>query len=340
MMNIYPRTHERIQEMLDDKVFPGAVFAFIDGDKVQQYTTGVAATFPAVEPLREGMLYDLASVTKVVVTTPLLLQLFEEGKFSFDQTVQSILPAFASPKGTIRHLLTHTSDINGYIKNRDGLSAEELRAAILQLEPGEKLGKAVKYTDTGFVIAGFIIEALTGKSVAENFEERIKQPLKIMKSTYFPADPMECTPTQLHPVRGLIRGTVHDPKAFVLGEHCGSAGLFATLSDMVRFSQMMLHEGEWEGARILKKETVRMLLRKWGQLSGDHRSVGWNLLGYETDHTLLHTGYTGTFLVLDPIDKQGFIFFSNRVHTEDHNPEWIMECDKLIAAYQKERKHN
>ena len=75
-MNIYPRTHERIQEMLDDKVFPGAVFAFIDGDKVQQYTTGVAATFPAVEPLREGMLYDLASVTKVVVTTPLLLQLF------------------------------------------------------------------------------------------------------------------------------------------------------------------------------------------------------------------------------------------------------------------------
>lgn len=67
---------------------------------------------------------------------------------------------------------------------------------------------------------------------------------------------------------------------------------------------------------------------------------GVDLLGYETDHTLLHTGYTGTFLVLDPIDKQGFIFFSNRVHTEDHNPEWIMECDKLIAAYQKERKHN
>lgn len=241
---MYPRTHERIQEMLDDKVFPGVVFAFIDGDKVQQYTTGVAATFPAVEPLWEGMLYDLASVTKVVVTTTLLLQLFEEGKLSFDQTVQSILPAFASPKVTIRHLLTNRSDINAYIKNRDGLSAEELRAAILQLEPGEKLGKAVKYTDTGFVIAGFIIEALTGKSVAENFEERIKQPLKMMKSTYFPADSMECTPTQLYPVRGLIRGTVHDPKAFVLGEHCGSAGLFATLSHMVRFSQMMLHEGE------------------------------------------------------------------------------------------------
>ena len=172
---MYPETQKKIAEMLEGNVFPGATYTFIDKDETETQLIGSAAILPEREALREGMLYDVASLTKVIVTTTLLLQLHEEGEVSFEDPVRAYLPAFPSAAVTIRHLLTHTSDLKGYIKNRDALSAEELATALIALEPGEHLGKKVFYTDTGLILAGFIIEKLTGKTVADNFEQRIKQ---------------------------------------------------------------------------------------------------------------------------------------------------------------------
>nr|WP_319216503.1 serine hydrolase domain-containing protein [uncultured Trichococcus sp.] len=335
---MYPETQKKISEMLEDAVFPGATYTFIEKDKAETRLVGSAAILPEPETLREGMLYDLASLTKVIVTTTLLLQLHEEGRVRFEDPVQVYLPAFPSGAVTIRHLLTHTSDLQGYIKNRDALSAEQLAAALIALEPAENLGKKVVYTDTGLILAGFIIERLTGKTVAENFEERIKQPLAMTESSYDPTDPVDCIPTQNHPTRGVIRGRAHDPKALVLGGHCGSAGLFAPMQDLIRFAQMLLHFGEWEGQRILRKETVQALLRDWGNVPGQPRSLGWNLFKERDDLVLWHTGYTGTFMILDPNRQRAFILLSNRVHLKDHRPEWIAVRDDLIAIYLKESR--
>ncbi|MDB6352880.1 serine hydrolase [Trichococcus sp. K1Tr] len=333
---MYPETQKKIAEMLEGNVFPGAAYTFIDKEKTETRLIGSAAILPEREDLREGMLYDVASLTKVIVTNTLLLRLHEEGKINFEDPVQAHLPAFRSGSVTIRHLMTHTSDLKGYIKNRDALSAEELAAALISLEPGGNLGKKVVYTDTGLILAGFIIEKLTGKSVEENFEQRIKQPLAMTDSSYRPTDPMRCVPTQNHPSRGVIRGSVHDPKALILGGHCGSAGLFAPMQDLIRFSQMMLHFGEWEGQRILRKETVQALLQDWGKVQGQPRSLGWNLFQDGEDFVLWHTGYTGTFMILDPNRQKGFLLLSNRVHLEDRRPEWIAVRDELIAICLKE----
>ena len=333
---MYPETQKKIAEMLEGNVFPGAAYTFIDNDETETRLIGSAAILPEREDLREGMLYDVASLTKVIVTTTLLLRLHEEGKINFEDPVQAHLPAFRSGSVTIRHLLTHTSDLKGYIKNRDALSADELAAALISLEPGGNIGKKVVYTDTGLILAGFIIEKLTGKSVEENFEERIKHPLAMTESSYHPTNPMRCVPTQNHPSRGVIRGSVHDPKALILGGHCGSAGLFAPMDDLIRFSQMLLHFGECEGQRILRKETVQALLQDWGSVPGQPRSLGWNLFQDGEDFVLWHTGYTGTFMILDPNRQKGFLLLSNRVHLEDHRPEWIAVRDELIAIYLKE----
>lgn len=333
---MYPETQKKIEEMLKDAVFPGATYTFIDKEKTETRLIGSAAILPEREDLREGMLYDLASLTKVIVTTTLLLQLHEEGRVGFEDPVQVYLPAFPSAEVTIRHLLTHTADLQGYIKNRDALSAEELAAALTSLEAGANLGKKVVYTDTGLILAGFIIEKLTGKSVSENFEERIKHPLAMTESSYHPTDALRCVPTQNHPSRGVIRGVVHDPKALVLGGHCGSAGLFAPMNDLIRFSQMLLHFGEWEGQRILRKETVQTLLQDWGNVQGQPRSLGWNLFREGEGFVLWHTGYTGTFMILDPNRQKAFLLLSNRVHLEDRRPEWIAVRDELIAIYLKE----
>lgn len=335
---MYPETQKKIAEMLKDAVFPGVSYTFIDKEKTETRLIGSAAILPERENLQEGMLYDVASLTKVIVTTTLLLQLHEEGKINFDDPVQAHLPAFLSDAVTIRQLLTHTSDLKGYIKNRDALSAEELTTALISLEPGVNLGKKVVYTDTGLILAGFIIEKLTGKSVEDNFEERIKRPLAMTASSYRPTDPMRCVPTQNHPSRGVIRGSVHDPKALILGGNCGSAGLFAPMQDLILFSQMLLHFGEWGGQQILRKETVQALLQDWGNVQGQPRSLGWNLFQDGGDFVLWHTGYTGTFMILDPNRQKAFLLLSNRVHLEDRRPEWIAVRDELIAIYLKESR--
>lgn len=137
------------------------------------------------------------------------------------------------------------------------------------------------------------------------------------ESSYQPIDPMRRVPTQNHPTRGVIRGSVHDPKALILGGHCGSKGLFAPMNDLIRFSQMLPHFGEWEGQQILRKESVQALPRDWGNVPRRPRSLGWNLFQDGEDFVLWHTGYTGTFMILDPNRKKGFLPLSNRVHLED-----------------------
>ena len=140
---MYPQTQKKIAEMLKGNVFPGVSYTFIDMDKTETRMVGSAAILPERESLREGMLYDVASLTKVIVTTTLLLQLQEEGAINFEDPVQAYLPEFPSAAVTIRHLLTHTSDLKGYIKNRDALTTDELIAALIALTPGENLGKNV-----------------------------------------------------------------------------------------------------------------------------------------------------------------------------------------------------
>lgn len=335
---MYPETQKKIEEMLKNNVFPGVNYTFIEKDKSESRLIGSAAILPEQEVLRKDMLYDVASLTKVIVTTTILLQLHEAGLINFEDPVQAYLPGFPSDAVTICHLLTHTSDLQGFIKNRDALSAEELTAALIALKPGADLGKKTVYTDTGLILAGFIIEKITGKSVEDNFEERIKRPLAMTESTFRPADPLRCVPTQNHPSRGLIRGSVHDPKALILGGHCGSAGLFAPMQDLIRFSQMLLHFGEWEGQRILHEESVQALLQDWGSVPGQPRSLGWNLFQDGEDYLLWHTGYTGTFMILDPKRQKAFVLLSNRVHLEDRRPEWIAVRDELIAVYLKESR--
>ena len=108
----------------------------------------------------------------------------------------------------------------------------------------------------------------------------------------------QCVPTELTATRGLIQGEVHDPKAFILGEHCGSAGLFSNLADLIKFAKWMLAPQTIPG--ILAPETVVMLYADHTPTHDLGRSLGWNLR-YDQSNTpcLYHTGFTGTFMLLD-----------------------------------------
>ncbi|MGY3778546.1 serine hydrolase domain-containing protein [Isobaculum melis] len=338
---MYPKTEQIINRMLAEQTIPGVSFSFIKGKESQQFHHGWASLYPNKEPLKPKMQYDVASLTKVICTTTRILQLWEAQKIQLDTPINQILTTFQDPRITIRHLLTHTSDIDGFIPNRDQLTAQELKQAILALKGGTAVGEKMKYTDTGFILLGFIIEELTGETVWENAEKHVLKPLHMEESTFQPKEQQQCIPTENHAKRGLIRGVVHDPKAYTLKEHCGSAGLFTTLDDIEVFIQQVFFAIE---PTLLKRATIEGLVHDFTPTGTNHRSLGWIYLPastYGTAYpTLMHTGYTGTFIVLDILKQEAFIFLSNRVHPSANNQRYLENRSELVQTYLKEKEQH
>lgn len=335
---MYPETRKHIEELKKEGVFPGASSGFIKGNESFSFKTGYAAVYPEKELIQEKQLYDVASLTKVMMTTTVVLQLLEEGKIEVDDPLQKHLPQYFSANVTIRHLLTHTSDIRGYIPNRDALSPEALKKALMELPVGEKNGQKVVYTDTGLILLGFMIEAIEQQTLTDVFKKRVIEPLGLKEATFFPTDITQCAPTELHPERSLIRGVVHDPKALILGEHCGSAGLFSSLRDCLSFAQMMLNKGQLNGTRILQEQTIESLVKDWTPTGTLKRSLGWDLRGTQKHPVLYHTGFTGTFMLLDIPQKEAFIFLSNRVHPKSDTSVYLEKREELIKVYFSEKQ--
>ncbi|MGX6978388.1 serine hydrolase domain-containing protein [Vagococcus elongatus] len=338
---MYPKTKNKIEELVNKGIMPGAAYCFIKGNQIYQRALGLRQIIPSKEQMTIDTLFDVASLTKVVGTNSVILKLLEEKRINIDDGLQLYLPEFQDKYVTIRHLLTHTSGINGFIPNRQQLSQEELIQAFLSLKSNPNLrGKEINYTDTGTVLLGLMIEQLYHKPVQRVIEEEVLQPLKMTQATFSPTG-NKIAPTELDSRRGIIKGEVHDPKAFILKERCGSAGLFATLNDLMSFTFMMLYRGKMrDGEYFLKEETVTSLYQSWSNIESAPRTLGWDLrFEPETKKPILfHTGYTGTFMLIDSDQMEAFILLSNRVHPLDNKPLYQINRDELIDSYLEEKQ--
>lgn len=333
---MYEKTVEAIKQLVNDGTVPGVSYAFIDGQQVKTGLYGAEALVPGYEPLKPNQLYDVASLTKVVGTVNVIMQLLSAGKLTLTDTVHHYLPAWQDSRVTIRHLLTHTSGITGYIPHRNKLSANELHQALLELHVGENFEQKMVYSDINFIFLGWVAETILGQPIQTLITQRVLRPLGMNDSTFQPTDPTRCVPTEVSATRGVIRGAVHDPKAFVLKARCGSAGLFSTLNDLVIFEQAMLSDSDLpmtpaQKAQLLNDQTP--LHQQW-------RSFGWALLQAQlpTPHRCIwHSGYTGTALVLDLTTHQGMVFLSNRVHPKAPNEPFLARRNAIIDTYLGEK---
>lgn len=322
--------------LVEEGVVPGISYAFIDGNTVQSGIYGAEQLLPGYEPLKENQYYDLASLTKVVGTVNVILQLVDEGRLALTDNVHGYLPEWADTTVTVRHLITHTSGIAGYIPNRNKLPASQLHDALLNLHVGPDFEQKMVYSDINFIFLGWIAEAITGTPIQQLIAQRVLEPLKMTHSTFSPTDAAMCVPTELSFTRGLIRGVVHDPKAFVLRERCGSAGLFATRDDLVTFEQAILsgHNSP------LPNKFRQQITQDQTPLGHQGRSFGWALLPVndaQPHQCIWHSGYTGTAIVLDLVTNQGLVFLSNRVHPDAPNKPFLARRNAVIATYLEEK---
>ncbi|MCC4325042.1 beta-lactamase family protein [Limosilactobacillus reuteri] len=336
-MNKYDLTITKLHQMVKEGIVPGVSYLIFDRQHTIKEVTGMAQVYPETERLKPDMLYDVASLTKVIGTVPVIAMLIQKGALALDDPIKKFLPKFNDDRPTIRNLLTHTSGIAGYIPHRNELDAVELKKAFLtKMHVEDSLNRQIKYADVNYLYLGWIIERIYNQPVQKVIAEQVLKPLKMPTATFRP-QPANCVPTEVQEKRGLIRGETHDPKGYILGENCGCAGLFASLKDLEIFSHALI-ENNLNG--LLTSETTKLLFTDQTRISGPHsRSLGWKLFHAKDRHLLIsHTGFTGTWMVLDRQTDQGFIVLTNRVHPSAKNQEYLDARDQLFAIYLKEKE--
>lgn len=336
-MERYGETQRQLLAMVQQGIVPGISYAIFDHDQQWSKVTGLAEMRPHHEQLRPEMQYDLASLTKVVGTVPVLLQLIQHNLVHLYDPITRYLPTVKVDQVTVRNLLTHTSGLHGYIPHRNQLTAAELKQAFLASQTSDdSLNRQIRYADVNFLYLGWIIERVTGLSVAKAIHQMVCEPLGMQATTYHP-EISQSVPTAIEPQRGLIRGVAHDPKGYILGDHCGCAGLFSTLADLTHFSRALI-ETNLQG--LLSQSMIDQLFMDQTLIPGRHsRSIGWKLFHDVHDqHCLIsHTGFTGTWLVLDRHNDQGMIVLTNRVHPNAKNDAFLDARDRVFATYLHEK---
>ena len=297
---------QKIEQQIGAGIYPGASFAYYrDGEWSDCY---LGEANPEIgEQTRQGLVYDLASVSKVVGVGTVLTFLWKQGKIELDQSIKTYLPEMDYPDITIRQLLTHSTDLDPFIINRDQLSAEELKEAMFHLNRREK--RAFLYSDVHFLLLGFLLENYFEKDLDQILQEQVFDPWKMKETQFGPVS--SAVPT----VRGQKAGVVHDPKARLLGEHAGSAGLFSTVKDLKIFLEHYLQDDFADG-----------LSQNFSDLSDKERSLAWNLEGDWLDHT----GYTGTFIMWNRKKQEAAIFLSNRTYEKDERAQWIIDRNQVM----------
>lgn len=281
-------------------------------------------------PMRNDTIFDLASVSKLF-TSVVLVHLAEQGALDLDAPVARYLPLFddsdpAKSSIVVRQLVTHTSgmkadmDLKPYPDNEARMAA--IYAEPLQFPPGEHY----TYSDLNLITAARLMEDLTGHGLDELVAQLITEPLGLADTGYNPPasklDRIAATEYMPWTGRGMVRGSVHDEKAYYLGGVAGHAGVFSTAADLAVFGQLVLNGGTYGGHRVLSEDWVRTMLTNQNARLGPEaaRGLGWQLDqrfymdALTSPVSFGHTGYTGTDLVCDPISGTVFTLLTNRVH--------------------------
>lgn len=328
-------TQHLIESLVTRRIVPGVNYAFIKGNQVFSSTIGFQSLLPDKTQLSPFSLYDLASLTKVLGTTNVFLELYQSGKLNFSEPLQEFLPEFKDSRIRLNHLLTHTSGIRGWIQNRDQLSAAELLKAIIGLPVTAEFEKKMRYADTNFVLLGLVLEKIYGHPVQDVITDQVIKPMGLKEMTFTP-DAKECVPTALLADGKVLQGVVHDPKARILGKHCGSAGMFADLDSLIQVSKGYL--GLDQDILPINQDTAASLFQIETMPGVHPRSWGWDLLFDPQDqHPLLyHTGFTGTFMVLDRLNQSAMIVLTNRIHPSGHNQVFLAMRQQIVDTFLQE----
>jgi uncharacterized protein YbbC (DUF1343 family)/CubicO group peptidase (beta-lactamase class C family) len=315
-----------VNDAIAQQQIPGAVLIVgHDGQVVYRKAYGSRAIEPRREQMTVDTIFDCASLTKVIVTTTAIMQLWEQGKFRMSDPVAKYLPEFAQNGKqdiTIRQLLIHYSGLGPDLDLTKPWEGKETAYRMaFEVTPERSPGAVFVYSDINFVVLEALVERLSGESLDEYADKHIFGPLDMKETWFVPPHSWEprIAPTEDDENHHLLRGVVHDPTARRMGGVAGNAGVFSTADDLAIFAQALLDGGR----NVLTPATVAKMTAPQQPVNGTAvRGFGWDIdspLSTNRGELLPvgsygHTGFTGTSLWLDPTTKTYIVLLTNAVH--------------------------
>jgi len=316
-----------IRKAIEGRAFPGASLAVTHrGALVVRKAFGrltYDAGAPAVAPIT---IFDLASVTKVVATTPMAMAVCARGGLELDAPVVEFLPEFDNPHDqrrrqvTVRMLLAHSSGLPAYIKLHEQASNRaELIALAMRTPLAAPPMAQTAYSDIGFILLGLILEKLAGEPLDSFCRREIFEPFGMGSACF---NPPEEERAQIPPTlddrefrKRVVQGEVNDENAFAMGGVAGHAGLFANAFDVAIFAHRLLSCPQ----PVFQPETVALFTERQKLPHGTTRALGWDTPlqlsqsgRYFSARSFGHLGYTGTSLWCDPERQLSVTFLTNR----------------------------
>ena len=322
-----------INKAIDDKIFPGAQIFISKGEDVLLHSGFGKYSYDLDAKLVDtSSIYDIASISKVITTVPVVMKLVERRRISINNFVKEYYPSFTGrnkDKVKLSHLLTHSSGISGYVRYFDMPSIANEQDILndiinrdLKFEPGSKF----EYSDLGFILLKNIIE----KTNRSNFESLVSRwvlnPLKMRNTYYNPSSSQieNIVPTENDKNfrKRLLKGEVHDENTYIMNGVSSHAGLFSNAWDMAIFAKLFLNKGVWLGKRHLGYSTVKKFLKKQNKPYGSDMALGWDTPSlsnssagdYFSNGSFGHLGFTGTSLWIDPQEEIIIVMLTNRVY--------------------------
>ncbi len=320
----------QMQQAVRDGSIPGGVLLVgHEGKIIHRRAYGSRALVPAREAMTVDTIFDLASLTKVVATTPGIMKLVEQGKLSITDPVTKYLPEFQNGKSdiTIRDLMTHFSGLPPDVDLTPAWSGYETGIhKALTAKPTYPPGQRFVYSDINFELLGDIVRRISGESLDKFVREQVFQPLGMRDTGYLPAAALipRIAPTEVDASTGKPwRGVVDDPTARYMGGVAGHAGVFSTANDLALYCEMLLGMGQRAGVRIFSPATVK----KFTEPASPPDQPALRALGFDLDSSYSsprgelfpigsygHTGFTGTSLWIDPQSQTYVILLTNFIH--------------------------
>lgn len=363
--------------------FPGAVLTVVkDGEIIKSTAYGTKQLWnkndlipqDQREAMTEDTMFDLASNSKMYSTNLALMKLVYEGKIDLDDKVQKYLPEYkdaadAKFKGkdtiTLRHLLHHcaghASSIRFYEESSGDFYSHDREKTISLLSKVPltyEVGSKITYSDTDYMILGYIVEIVTGMKQDKYVEENIYKPLGLKNTCYnplqkgFKAEQFAATERNGNTRDGArnypdirtetVRGEVHDEKAFYcMGGVSGHAGLFSTGKDLAVLTQLLLNGGTYGNVTLFDKATLDEFVKPsyygpdwglgWNSQDGT-RSRDWMFSPY-TYNTIGHTGWTGTLTSIDFENNMAVILLTNERNSPCPNEKFEGELQFQTGRY-------
>lgn len=326
----FTRAERLMEQALGERVFESAVLLVADdGEPVLHQAFGGA---------RLDTLFDLASLTKPLATTTVLMQLCADETLRLGHRVATILPVFSRPETRridLRHLLAHTSGLPAWRPLHETLERAlepDLRELAVELAAREPLearpGARTIYSDLGFLLLGAVIERATGRRLDALFHELVAEPLRLRRTFFVdlarprprPRRPLRFAATERCPRRDRrLEGEVHDDNARAMGGVAPHAGLFST-ADEIHLLCRELCAAYWEERSIFDAKTVRVFFD--ARLGPGRRALGWDRPAARGAscgrrfgrRSVGHLGFTGTSVWIDLELERWVILLTNRVY--------------------------